>query len=226
MSENSESVKHAQLRTLFPNFWRLDSLVRGEMSGISDANLDWTSDEFGWAGWSMRQQTSHMASLTFRWLCIRWGETLFPNGGPISEKELQVLSSQDHDRRLDERVYFDIDEILSVVDRAVELARDVLKSHTVSEGRSLAIARNATDQWATMAKAHPSGVTVNDDGSGSLSLEATFRHIYFEHITHLFNIQRIKRALELPVIVKLPQAGYHTLPDWDLSEAPASTKLD
>ena len=210
----------APLRVLFPDFWRIDSLVRGEMSGVSDAALDWTSDRYGWAGWSMRQQTSHMASLVFRWLCIRWGETLFPDGGPVSESELLELSSPDHDRRLDDRVYHDIEGILAANARALDLARDVLMKRTVGEGRSLVTPRSTSGQWAMMAEAHPHGVTVSEDGGGSLTLEATFRHMYFEHLTHLFNIQRIKRALGLPVIVMIPDAGYHKLPGWDRSEAP------
>ena len=58
---------------------------------------------------------------------------------------------------------------------------------------------------------------ITPDG-GTLTLEATFRHMYFEYMTHLFNMQRIKRAQGLPVIVRLPNEGYHTVPGWDISE--------
>jgi hypothetical protein len=75
-----------------------------------------------------------------------------------------------------------------------------------------------------MAKAHPSGVTVDGAGGGTLTLEATFRHMYFEHTTHLYNIQRIKRALGEPAIVRLPVEGYHTLEEWDRSEAPPGSE--
>ncbi len=45
------------------------------------------------------------------------------------------------------------------------------------------------------------------------------RHIYFEEITHLFNIQRLKRAQGLPTSTELPRVGYWALDGWDVSEA-------
>ena len=212
------------LRVLFPQYRRIDSMVRGELEGLDDAALDWTSEKYGWAGWSMRQQASHLGSLVFRWLLVRWREPLFPDGIPVSEEELRLLNSPDYDRRLDERVYHDIEEIFGVVDRAVELARSVLQQRTVAEGQSLVIARPPSAQWAMMARAHPHGVTVNADGGGAMTLEATFRHMLYEYLTHMYNMQRIKRALGLPVIVRLPDEGYHTLPDWDTSEAPPGSE--
>jgi hypothetical protein len=222
----AETVKDGdQLRVMFPQFWRIDSMARGELSGLNDSELDWTSDKYGWAGWSMRQQASHMASLVFRWLCIRWGEALFPGGSPVSREELLQLSSTKHDRRLNDRVYHEMDNIIAANDRAIELARSVLKARTVADGRSLTVPRSVSAQWALMAKAHPNGVTVDASGGGSLTLEATFRHMYFEHVTHLYNVQRIKRALGMPVIVKLPDDGYHMLMEWDRSEAEPGSEM-
>ena len=50
-------------------------------------------------------------------------------------------------------------------------------------------------------------------------LEASMRHIYFEETTHLFNIQRLKRAQGLSIVSELPRVGYWTLDGWDISEA-------
>jgi len=44
---------------------------------LTDQQLDFESDR---REWSILFQLSHMASLIYRWLIIRWGETLFPNG--------------------------------------------------------------------------------------------------------------------------------------------------
>jgi hypothetical protein len=174
----------------------------------------------------MRQQASHLGSLVFRWLLVRWREQLFPAGIPVSEEEMRALDSRDYDRRLDERVYHDIEDIFGVVDRAVELARSVLQQRTVAEGRSLVIKRSPSPQWAQMTQAHPRGTTVNAEGGGTMTLEATFRHMLYEYLTHMFNMQRMKRALGLPVIVRLPNEGYHTIPGWDVSEAePGSERV-
>lgn len=190
-------------------------MVRGELSGLEDAVLDWTSEEFGWAGWSIRRQTSHLASVVYRWLLVRWRDQIFQDGIPISEDEMARLNSEQHDRRLSDDVFWRSEQILGAVSSAMELAQSVLRRLTVAEGKSLVVARAATPQWSLMVKAHPHGVTLNDDGSGTMTLEATFRHMYFEYLTHLYNIQRIKQAIDETVVVKLPDEGYHTVEGWD-----------
>ena len=207
------------LRVLFPQYWKLDSMVRGETSGLGDEALDWTSDEFGWSGWSIRHQASHLASLVYRWLLVRWRDQIFADGIPIPEEQLERLNSPEHDRRLHEGHFAELEKVLEAVDGAMSLAQSVLQRVSVADGRRLVVTRAASPQWELMTKAHPNGVTVDETGGGTLSLEATFRHMYFEYTTHIFNMHRIKRALGLPVIVQLPDEGYHTVPGWDISEA-------
>ena len=71
-----------------------------------------------------------------------------------------------------------------------------------------------------MAKAHPSGDTQTDQpGTSLITLEWTMRHIYFEETTHLYNIQRLKRAQGLSTVVEVPEVGYWVIDGWDRSEA-------
>ena len=90
--------------------------------------------------------------------------------------------------------------------------------------RERSIRRDPTPQWLSMSRAHPQGVTIEGNpqkgemAAGTMSLEATLRHIYFEEITHLYNIQRLKKAQGLQIAVDLPKVGYWTLDDWDRSE--------
>ena len=58
---------------LFPEFDTLYELIANEVEGLTDEQLDWTSEDYGWAEWSIRVQLSHMASLIYRWLILRWG---------------------------------------------------------------------------------------------------------------------------------------------------------
>lgn len=214
----SEPVEDAPLRVLFPEYWKLHSMLRGELSGLTDEALDWTSEEFGWAGWSMRQQTSHLASVVYRWLLVRWRDQLFPEeagGITVSGEALDRLNSSQHDRRLNDDFYYAIDDVLDAVSGAMDLAQSVLRRVTVGEGRSLSVSRSASPQWRLMVKAHPRGVTLDPDGGGTLTLEATFRHMYYEYLTHLYNMQRIKNALGETVVVRLPNEGYHTVRGWD-----------
>ena len=70
-----------------------------------------------------------------------------------------------------------------------------------------------------MIQAHPNGVTPAEEPDKLvITLEATFRHMYFEETTHLYNIQRLKRAQGLPTVVEVPRVGYWILDDWDRSE--------
>ncbi len=48
----------------------------------------------------------------------------------------------------------------------------------------------------------------DDPTMPAMSLEATFRHMYFEETTHLYNIQRLKRAQGLATVVEVPRVGY------------------
>lgn len=202
------------LSTLFPGFDQLPHLLRAETGDLDDASLDWVSDEFGWAGWSIRQQTSHIASVVFRWLLVRWRDELFPGGIPMSEDELALVNSSKHDRRLNDDAFHSMSEILGAADRAFGIAQSVLDRVTVAEARQVTVYRGPSAHWPLMAQAHPRGVTVDLDGGGTMTLEATFRHMRYEHLTHMDNIQRIKGHLGLPLEIRLPDEGYHTVPGW------------
>jgi hypothetical protein len=71
-----------------------------------------------------------------------------------------------------------------------------------------------------MAEAHPTGRRIDPDNPerALITLEYTFRHMWFEKLTHLYNIQRLKRAQGLEVKVELPREGYWVLEGWDRSE--------
>ena len=79
------------------------------------------------------------------------------------------------------------------------------------------VQRPLTDQWELMRRAHPDGISENPETGErtGMNLVATFRHIQFEIYTHIFNIQRSKMALGISPVVRLPNAGYHTVAGWD-----------
>ena len=63
----------APASALFPEFETLYDLIAPEVEGLTEEQLDWTSDWWGWAEWSIRRQTSHMASLLYRWMVVALG---------------------------------------------------------------------------------------------------------------------------------------------------------
>ena len=205
--------------TLFPQFQgEIYDLYLMELEGLTDAQLDFESERWGWSQWSIRRNVSHVASGDFRWLLERWGRNLFPQGLPDIGDWAGIMASP-YDRRLDEGKYWELDSILAVFRQGLALAWSVLESETVASLRSREIEQRLTGGMPWQ-EAHPSGVRPDptNPGQGYISLEATFRHRYYEYIAHLYNIQRLKKAQGLPAVVSIPIEGYLATAGWDLSE--------
>jgi len=204
---------------LFPEFDTLYDLIANEVQGLTDAQLDWTSDEYAWAEWSIRNQLSHMASLTYRWLILRCGDDLFPDSDHGIE-DVQSIANSPSDRRLDDEEYWELPVILDMLGGGIRLAQQVLSERTVGFMYSHSVTSEASASWDMMLQAHPEGITHSEDKTMRIMrYDAMIRHIYFEETTHLFNIQRLKRAQGLPTVSEVPRVGYWAVEGWDISEA-------
>ena len=118
----------APAAALFPEYETLYDLIAQEVEGLTDEQLDWTSDKWGWAEWSIRRQMSHMASLLYRWMAVRWADTLFPDGNHGVE-DVEGIAVSDNDRALDVR-YHDMDVILAILREGIEMgASDTVRAH-------------------------------------------------------------------------------------------------
>lgn len=202
---------------LKPRFARIHGLVAAEAQGLTPAQMDWTSARWEWSRWSIRRQLSHMASCGYGWLCTRWGGELYPGGLPA---EYQALVAMTPDQRVEHYMRLDPAGLLRNLERSIQLARDILERETPQALRERHILLRIEAVWDPMARAHPTGA-VKDSGDPHrwrFSLETTLRHVYFELVTHLYNIQRLKRAQGLPAVIQAPFEGYWALPDWDRSE--------
>ena len=205
---------------LFPGFEsEIYRMIEREIEGLTDEQLDFESEEWEWSKWSIRRNLSHMASGDVRWLVQRWGDALFPDGPPEIE-DLEGIINSPYDRRLDEEKYWEVPDIMAQLRQGLELSQAVLSRETVEsmQAKEVAVPYAADSLW--FSAAHPRGTRQDPDnpGQGFLNLEATFRHRYFEYLTHLYNIQRLKRAQGLEARVEVPFEGYWALPDWDRSE--------
>jgi hypothetical protein len=204
---------------LFPQFEStIYSMFTTELAGLSGPQLDFESSRWEWSRWSIRRNVSHVASGNFRWLLHRWGDRLFPDGLP-DVGGLEGVASP-HGRMLDEGKYWALEDILKALRRGLDLCQWVLSRETVASLRSKEIKTENSAQWQMFTQAHPRGIRPDprDPSQCYMSLEATFRHRWFEHTTHLYNIQRLKRAQGLAAKVELPFEGYWALPGWDRSE--------
>lgn len=211
----------AQGNVLFPEYAALYDLIAREIEGLTDEQLDFTSGNWAWAEWSIRRQLSHMANVIYGWLVIRWGNILFPQDHPIEGEKGWTASG--FSPRLDETQDWEVSVILHKLRDAMTLAQQVLTGHTVGFLRHHTYLRGFPAHWHLMIQAHPTGVTPAEEADKLvMTLEATFRHMYFEELTHLYNIQRLKRAQGLATVVEVPRAGYWVLEGWDRSEPSGS----
>ena len=205
---------------LFPQFQDgLYRMVAAEAQGLSEAQLDFESDRWEWSKWSIRRNLSHVASGDFRWIWVRWGPQLFPQGLP-NGPELDALCDSPHDRRLDESKYWDVEVILEKVRQGLDLCWSVLSTETVGSLRTKVLETPSNALWAEHREIFPDGVREypGDASKVYMTLEATFLHRYYEYLAHLYNIQRLKKAQGLEPVVEVPFEGYWALPGWDRSE--------
>ena len=205
---------------LFPHFQSgVYRMFAEEIEGLTDDQLDFESDNWEWSKWSIRRNLSHVASGDVRWLVDRWGAVLFPDGPPDID-DLDGIINSGYDRRLDEEKYWAVPDIMAKLQVGLELCQQILERETVASIQAHEIEVPFQEGSIWFSPAHPRGTRRDPDnpGIGYLSLESTFRHRYYEYLTHLFNIQRLKRAQGLAARVEIPFEGYWALPDWDRSE--------
>jgi hypothetical protein len=203
---------------LFPEYDGLYELISREVEGLTEAQLDFSSTQWEWAEWSIRRQVSHMAFACYYWLLVRLGHILFPDGQHGID-DVPGLTASGFDRRLDERRYWELPVLLAQLQGALALVQRVLTERHVGFLRSQTYQRDFPASWRLMLQAHPTGLTPSADGQQlTMTMEALLRHLYFEETTHLYNIQRLKRAQGLPTVVEVPRVGYWVLDGWDRSE--------
>jgi len=206
---------------LFPQYGPdMYAMVASELEGLTDEQLDWSSDQWEWAEWSIRRQLSHMSSFVKSWLLVRWGDQLFPNGtshlGEMAEYDRSAGGAW-----LNEERFWDLSVLLEQWESSIDLALNVLEAETVASMRGKQVsAPGASEFWKLAVPAHATGVSYDpaDPDSIILTLEGTFRHIYYEFTTHLYNVLRLKRAQGLTTSVDIPREGYWVMSTWDRSE--------
>lgn len=196
-------------------------MAAAEVAGLTEEQLDFESDKWGWSGWSIRRNLSHMASGNFRWFWQRWGLQMFPGGAPPNApgpKETKAMTQSKYDRRLDEDLYWDVALILEKLHQGLALGQLILSNETAGSLRTKEFEFSDTGEWPWFYKVH-TGLRRDTVVPTKVwyTLETIFRHRYFEHITHLYNIQRIKLAQGLTTNAEVPIEGYMALPGWDLS---------
>jgi hypothetical protein len=105
---------------------------------------------------------------------------------------------------------------LDKVQRGVDWPTQVVTTVPVNTLWATASRHRGTPFWRHVIQVLPRGAWVDADGPQFMhfTLEGSLWMLYYEVLTHLCTIQRLKRAQGLPTRVVLPRVGYLTFPEY------------
>lgn len=203
------------------DFDALLELFRAEIEGLTDAQLDWDDSSEEWSEWSVRRQVSHVSLVYLYWFPRVWGKILWPDDPPADPVDFRKAGV--YDRRLDEEKYWEMADIWEKFEEGFGYIKKAIEGKSEEEMNSLSVTRTFgpdlqmgnTDlkvyaYWVYVSSFHPDGITQDfeDETSFTFTLAAMIRTLYWEALTHLRTIQRLKEGQGLPPAVKVPREGY------------------
>jgi hypothetical protein len=210
-----------------PPYRLLHGWLTDEVSGLSDDQFDFddTHPDREWMWWSIRRQISHIAwdSLMLPWR--RCGDLLWPNGDvpePIVWSDHQLGPKAKWDRVLDEIKFWEVSDLLAKLDLGLSWLERVVAEQSIETLRATTKTVTATHFWAYVITTLPRGAVQHADDPGSITydLEGTLWMGFYEMLTHIRTVQRLKIAQGLEPAVELPRVGYLRLPEyWGDTEA-------
>jgi len=210
---------------LWPDYQEFYRWLCQEVDGLTEAELDFDSQDpaHEWMWWSIRRQVSHMAWDLLLVMYRRCHMFLWPDGNvptPIRWEDHR-LGSMRYDRVLDEGLFWRLEVLLDKVQLGVDWATQVVTTVSVDTLRATVSRHRATPFWQHVIQVLPRGAWVDDQDPHFIhyTLEASLWMLYYEVLTHLYTIQRLKRAQGLPTCVVIPRVGYLTLPEYTGEEA-------
>jgi hypothetical protein len=205
---------------LWPDYQGFYRCLCQEVDGLTDTALDFDSQDPAqeWMWWSIRRQVSHMAwdlliVMYRRCHMFLWPDENIPT--PIRWEDHR-LGTMKYDRVLDESLFWRLDVLLGKVKLGVDWATQVVTTVPVETLRATESVHRGTPFWHQVIQVLPRGAWVDAQDANFIhyTLEGSLWMLYYEVLTHLFTIQRLKRAQGLPTRVVIPRVGYLTLPEY------------
>lgn len=214
---------------VWPDYQQFYTWLCHEVDGLTDAQLDFDSQDptQEWMWWSIRRQVSHMAWDLLIIAYKRCGTLLWPDcqaPSPIRWQDHTPLAAMKFDRRLDETLYWEMPVLLEKVQLGVTWISHVVATTPIATLRAMQTVRTGTPFWHHVMQVIPRGVWVDSHNPKDVhyTLEASLWMLYWEVLTHLNTIQRLKRAQGLPPRIAIPREGYLTLPEYTGDTADAA----
>ena len=217
-----ESSRPAAPEEVARAYRRIPEWTRGELAGLSAAQLDRTGAE-EWARWSPRRQLSHMAYVTTRWFMVLYGAAGLPWRPVDMSQFASFINSREDDRRFSAARYSDVEWLhLRFAEACGAAAERIENREAESAEASLlfvftdasvvgATGERAVDLWNRCVRRHPDGFEADPDHAHGFRLTplAALRHALWDDLIHLRSIRLHREAMGLPPVhPDAPPGGY------------------
>ena len=204
-----------------PHYRHVLDWAQQETDGLTHRQLDFdnSAPDKEWMWWSPRRQVSHMAwdALIFPWR--RCSDLLWPDEAvpaPIDWRHHHLGSGGAYDRVLDENVFWELPELYEKLELGVSWLERVVTEQSIDQLRSNVKSVRGTYFWRYVIGTLPRGAGPDPDRAGFIryDLEGSLWMVFYELLTHVRTIQRLKSAQGLTPVVELPRVGYLRLPEY------------
>ncbi len=206
---------------LMPPYARLVEWVEAEVAGLNAEQLDYDdlSPENEWMWWSIRRQVSHVAWDALVFTHRRCGHLLWPDGDepePIVWKHHHLGPEMRYDRVLDEELFWEIPDLLSKMSIGIDWLSRLVAERSIEELRSDQVSIRGTYFWQYVISTLPRGAGADPDRPGFIkyNLEGSLWMVFYEQLSHIRTIQRLKQHQGLSPTVELQRVGYLRLPEF------------
>jgi hypothetical protein len=206
---------------LMPPYRRLVEWTEAEVAGLTQRQLDFDnlSPETEWMWWSIRRQVSHIAWDALVFPHRRCAHLLWPDGDdpePVVWKHHHLGPEMKYDRLLDEDLYWEVPDLIAKMSIGIGWLEQVVADRSIEELRADVTSVRGTYFWQYVITTLPRGAGSDGEKPGFLSytLEASLWMVFYEQLSHIRTIQRLKEHQGLAAAVPLERVGYLRLPEY------------
>ncbi len=204
-----------------PPYARLVDWIMAEVDGLSQQQLDFDdrSPDREWMWWSIRRQVSHIAWDALVFPHRRCAHLLWPDGdepSPIVWEHHHLGPEMKYDRVLDEDLFWEMPDLVAKVAVGDGWLARLVAEYPIETFRSDTTSIRGTYFWEYVISTLPRGAGPDPDRPGYLryTLEGSLWMVFYEQLSHIRTIQRLKRHQGLDLAVELPRVGYLRLPEY------------
>ena len=206
---------------IMPWYRHIITWVEAETETLSNEQLDFhdPSPDKEWMWWSCRTQISHMAWDSLVFTKRRAGHLLWPDGDipePINWLDHQMGPNSKWDRVLNPNKFWEVPDLIEKLEVGVSWLDQLVTEYTIDQLRSEMQTVRGTNFWKYVITTLPRGAEVSQEDSSSITynLEGSLWMVFYELLSHVRTIQRLKTYQGLETKVELPRVGYLRLPHY------------